>query len=236
MLCGPPTRKREARDGGRSNGDGAGREGARFFASRDGRPVLCAEGRRRREGDGDRLHLQPLPLCEGGDRPARRRRACAHGRKRRLRRHLIERRRELSRGFVPKDAGVRAGRTISRFPICTTRRRTSRAPMAPSARPTSSASTGTSSSDIAAGSTRAARPRRRRTPAASSSKPCAPSPPAARRPQTRSRRSAARSSGGGAGVTAHGTWTERRSSQQGIASNGAGRGWPGQARPRRRRG
>ena len=57
--------------------------------------------------------------------------------------------------------------TISRSPTCTTKARTRRAPMALSAPPTSSASTGTSSSDIAAGSTRAARRRPRRGLAAS---------------------------------------------------------------------
>jgi peroxiredoxin len=67
---------------------------------------------------------------------------------------------------------------------------------APSARPTSSASTAISSSNTAAGSTRAGRPRPLRTPAASSWKPCAPSPRACRRPRTRFPRSAARSSGG----------------------------------------
>jgi len=76
-----------------------------------------------------------------------------------------------------------------------TRPKRSRAPMAPSARPTSSASTAISSSNTAAGSTRAAQRRRPRTRAASSWKPCAPSPPACRRRRTRSRRSAARSSG-----------------------------------------
>ena len=57
---------------------------------------------------GHRLHLQPLPLREGGDRPARRRRAPAHARGRRLRRHLLERRHELSGRFLPQNARFRA--------------------------------------------------------------------------------------------------------------------------------
>ena len=72
--------------------------------------------------------------------------------------------------------------TISRSHTCTTRRRTSPAPMARSARRISSASTGSSSSNTAAGSTRAARRRPRRALDANSWKPCASSPPEARRP------------------------------------------------------
>ena len=87
------------------------------------------------------------------------------------------------------------GSTTSRSPTCTTRRRTRRAPTARSARPTSSASTGSLGSNIAAGSTRAGRRRPLRARAASSWRPCAPSPPAARRQRTRFPRSAARSSG-----------------------------------------
>ncbi len=53
---------------------------------------LTRSGRRRPERDGDRLHLQPLPLCEGGDRPARRRRARPDRGRNRLRRDMLQRR------------------------------------------------------------------------------------------------------------------------------------------------
>jgi peroxiredoxin len=82
------------------------------------------------------------------------------------------------------------------FPYLHDETQTSRAPMAPSARPTSSASTGTSTSNIADVSTRAAPCRRFRAHAATFWKRCAPSPPTVRPRRTRSRPSAARSSGG----------------------------------------
>ena len=73
---------------------------ARFPASGDRRPDVCSEGRGRRKGRGDRLHLQSLPLCEGRDRPARRRRPRPPGQGNRLRRHLLERRLKL----YPEDS------------------------------------------------------------------------------------------------------------------------------------
>ena len=98
---------------------------------------------------------------------------------RRLRRHLLERRRELSGRFLRQDAQF-AKRHVSRFPIFTMKPNQSPAPMAPSARRISSAMTGTSSSNIAAASTKAARRPLLPARAGSSSKPCAPLPPRAR--------------------------------------------------------
>ena len=97
--------------------------------------TLCAQRRRRRKGNGDRLHLQSLPVREGGDRPSRARRPRPSGQGNRLRRHLLERRlKPLSGGLFPKMAEFAFKRaTISRFPIFTMKARTLPAPMARSA-------------------------------------------------------------------------------------------------------
>ena len=54
---------------------------------------------------GRRLHLQPLPLCEGGDRSHRARRERSEGAWHRLRGDQLERRRGLSGGFLRQHEG-----------------------------------------------------------------------------------------------------------------------------------
>ncbi len=145
--------------------------------------------------DGACLHLQSLPLREGGDRPARRRRADAHGRGHRLRRDLLQRRRCLSRGLLSRPCSASPGRTRFRSRICTTKTSRSRGPMAPSAHRTFSAMTRAAGSNTVAASMKAAPLRRRPARAGSWSRPCAPlRRPAWRRPG-KCRRSAAPSSG-----------------------------------------
>ena len=102
MRCGAG-----ARHGRRDASNRPGIPGAGLSASGDGRGDLPLRRCRRREGRGDRLHLQSLPLCEGGDRPHGRRRAEARIRGRRLRGDLLQRRERLPRRFLRQHAGVR---------------------------------------------------------------------------------------------------------------------------------
>ena len=87
------------------------------------------------------VHLQPLPLREGGDRPHRARCEGAQGVRHQRRRHLLQRRGALPGGLLRQHEALRRRRIALAFPISTTRARMSRAPMTQPARPTSSAST-----------------------------------------------------------------------------------------------
>ena len=72
------------------------------------RQVLCAPGHRRPNGLAGRLHLQPLPLREGRDRPPRPRRLGAEAARDRHGGDLLQRRDRLPGGLLRQHEGVRA--------------------------------------------------------------------------------------------------------------------------------
>ena len=101
------------------------------------------------------------PYVQGGRGSAHPPGARVRAARRAVRRHLRERRGQLSR-TTPSTSWRRAGAsTATAFRTCTTRRRTSRARSAPSARPTSSSSTGIAGWPTAVASTIPGRTRAR---------------------------------------------------------------------------
>ncbi len=109
---------------------------------------------------GGDVHLQPLPLREGGDRKDRARRARPRARRRGCDCDLEQRSIRVSGGLVRNDAACRGPSTASDFRMCSTKRRKWPAPTAPSARRTSSASIAASASRTGADSTTPAARRR----------------------------------------------------------------------------
>jgi hypothetical protein len=135
-------RKREARDGGRSNGIGAWRQGGRFFARRDGRRTYALKDVAGAKGTVIVFICNHCPYVKAviGRLVADARTLMAEG----VGFAAIS---SNDAASYPEDSFPKM-REFARahdfpFPYCTTRRRTSLAPMAPSARPTSSASTAT---------------------------------------------------------------------------------------------
>ena len=150
----PQPRARESHHGRDPPGLQLRREGARLHAAGDRRPDLPPRRPQGPEGHGDRLHVQPLPLREGGDRPADPRRAATS---QALGVNTIaissNDAADLPGRQLRQHAALGRGEGASRSSTSTTRARRSPAPTMPSARPTSSATTPSSGCSIAAGST-----------------------------------------------------------------------------------